>query len=349
VLSLRSRYLLLVVLVLVALGVFAGGVYAYDQAHQDKIAKGVTVGGVPVGGLTPDQARARLKAQILDPLRRPIVVHRSGERWRLGPKQARIATDLDATVDEAMARSHEGSILERVWRQVRGQRVDARLEPTVTYSKAAVRRLLTRVSTSVDRDPRDAKVSIDGSGVASVPSHPGRKVRTAVLGRRIRAAITDPGATRSFSARTTPIAPKVTTADLKKKYGTVIIVNRSAFRLTLYKDLKVSRTYPIAVGQVGLETPAGLYSIANKAVNPAWHVPNSAWAGSLAGQVIPGDDPSNPIKARWLGVYDGVGVHGTSDDASIGSAASHGCIRMHIPDVIDLYDRVPVGAPIYIA
>jgi lipoprotein-anchoring transpeptidase ErfK/SrfK len=65
--------------------------------------------------------------------------------------------------------------------------------------------------------------------------------------------------------------------------------------------------------------------------------------------VISGDDPSNPIKARWMGIYDGVGVHGTSDDASIGSRASHGCIRMHVPDVEELYDQVPVGAPIYIA
>ena len=78
-------------------------------------------------------------------------------------------------------------------------------------------------------------------------------------------------------------------------------------------------------------------------------MPNSDWAGDLAGQVIAGDDPSNPIKARWIGIYDGVGVHGTSDDASIGSNASHGCIRMHVPDVKELYDEVPVGAPIYIA
>ena len=69
--------------------------------------------------------------------------------------------------------------------------------------------------------------------------------------------------------------------------------------------------------------------------------------GSLAGTVVP-PGPSNPIKARWLGIYDGVGIHGTSDDASIGTNASHGCLRMHVSDVIDLYPRVPVGTPIYI-
>ena len=77
-------------------------------------------------------------------------------------------------------------------------------------------------------------------------------------------------------------------------------------------------------------------------------MPNSPWAGSLAGQVIPGGIPSNPLKARWLGIADGVGVHGTADRGSIGSNASHGCIRMLVEDVIKLYDKVPVGTPIFI-
>ena len=84
-------------------------------------------------------------------------------------------------------------------------------------------------------------------------------------------------------------------------------------------------------------------------MNPAWHVPNSAWAGDLAGQIIPGGVPENPLKARWLGIFDGAGIHGTDATSSIGSAASHGCIRMLIPDVIELYDQVDVGAPVYIA
>ena len=74
------------------------------------------------------------------------------------------------------------------------------------------------------------------------------------------------------------------------------------------------------------------------------------WAGSLAGTYVP-PGPSNPIKARWLGIIDGAGIHGIdpSEYGSIGTAGSHGCVRMRIPDVIDLYPRVPVGAPIYIA
>jgi lipoprotein-anchoring transpeptidase ErfK/SrfK len=145
------------------------------------------------------------------------------------------------------------------------------------------------------------------------------------------------------------IRPKVTTAELAKEYPVVLVADRANFRLNLYEKLKLAKSYTVAVGALGFDTPAGLYHIQNKAVDPAWHVPESDWAGELAGTVVPGGVPENPLKARWLGIYDGAGIHGTDQTYSLGSAASHGCIRMAIPDVIELYDQVPVGAPIYIA
>ncbi len=137
--------------------------------------------------------------------------------------------------------------------------------------------------------------------------------------------------------------------ELAKKYPVILVADRPDFQLKLYKNLRLVHTYTVAVGAVGFDTPAGLYHIQNKAVDPAWTVPHSAWAGDLAGQVIPGGTPENPLKARWLGIFDGAGIHGTDETYSLGQAASHGCIRMAIPDVIDLYPQVPVGTPIYIA
>ena len=83
-------------------------------------------------------------------------------------------------------------------------------------------------------------------------------------------------------------------------------------------------------------------------MNPSWHVPNSAWAGALAGKVIP-PGPQDPIKARWMGIAGGAGIHGTDESRLARQAASHGCIRMAIPDVIDLFDRVQVGDPVFIS
>jgi lipoprotein-anchoring transpeptidase ErfK/SrfK len=107
------------------------------------------------------------------------------------------------------------------------------------------------------------------------------------------------------------------------------------------------KTYTIAVGQAGLETPSGQYTVQDKQVNPTWHVPDSDWAGKLAGRVIP-PGPDNPLKARWIGIIDGAGIHGTVETGSLGTNASHGCIRMAIPDVIELFDRVPYGSTIFV-
>ena len=129
----------------------------------------------------------------------------------------------------------------------------------------------------------------------------------------------------------------------------MLIVNRGAFKLTLYKNLKRAKTYGIAVGQVGLETPGRPLQHPEQGREPGLARAGLRLGGRPARQGHPGRRPENPIKARWMGIFDGAGIHGTTADDSIGTAASHGCIRMRIPEVIELYDEVPVGAPVYIA
>jgi lipoprotein-anchoring transpeptidase ErfK/SrfK len=345
----RTRVIVLTVLLLAVVGGLAAGMYAYDNARADKIGKGVRVGGIELQGLTRAQAHAKLERLILQPLERPIVVHHDKKTWRLGAREARIAVDLDAMVGKAMKVSREGNLFSRTVRNLTGKSLNTEMQPTVRYSDRAIVRMLDKIRRSLDREPVDAKVDIDAGGIHQKPSHTGRATRASRLHRQIRLALVSTTADRTFVAHTRKLQPKVSTRDLARRYETVIIVHRGQFQLTLYKELKPAKTYPIAVGQVGLETPAGLYHIQNKAVNPAWNVPNSSWAGDLAGTVVPGGSPENPLKARWMGIFDGAGIHGTDAINSIGTAASHGCIRMRIPDVIELYDRVPVGAPVYIA
>jgi lipoprotein-anchoring transpeptidase ErfK/SrfK len=348
---LRSRTVivaaaLLVVVVVAGLGV---GMYAYDKGQAERIGKGVRVGGIALQGLTPRQAHAKLNRLILQPLERPIVVHHDTSTWFLGAREARIAVDVDAIVDRAMKRSREGNIFARTVRNLTGKSLNADLEPTVRYSDRAVVRMLDKIRKAIDRRAIDATGELTANGIRTSESRTGLAVRASTLHKQIRKAIVSTTADRTFIAHTRKIKPRVTTTDIKERFDRAIVVNRGAFRLTLYKDLKPAKTYPIAVGQMGLETPAGLYHIQNKAVNPAWNVPKRPWAGDLAGRIIPGGAPNNPLKARWLGIFDGAGIHGTDAINSIGTAASHGCIRMRIPDVIELYDAVNVGAPVYIA
>jgi len=344
-----SRSFIIVAAVLVALLVAAGGLFAFDHSRADRIADGVRIAGVDVGGLSRAQATARIERRVLAPLDRAVVVDHGRSSWRLSAREAHVSADVRGMVDEAVARSRDGGLLERSVRTVTGEAMDVDVAARVGFSRPAVVRLLDRVRRGIERKPRDARVGFSPAGVRRVAGHDGLAVRASELHRAIRAAIVSPTATRRFVARTRHVVPKVGDGDLERRYDTVLVVNRGSFRLKLYKRLVLARTFRIAVGRAGRETPAGLYSVQNKAENPAWYVPDSEWAGKLAGKVIPADDPTNPIKARWMGIYDGAGIHGTDADDSIGTAASQGCIRMRIPDVVELYDDVPVGASVYIA
>lgn len=146
-------------------------------------------------------------------------------------------------------------------------------------------------------------------------------------------------------------------------------VNRDAFKLIVwrlhdndkstgdYEDRlgmwKVEHRYKIAIGAVGYITPAGLYYVSSKALNPSWKMPESDWVPKEQwGQIIPGGDQRNPLKGAFISLggrpIDGIGFHGTAAVESLGTRASHGCIRMAESDVLNLYDRIEVGTLVFI-
>src|SRR6185436_20723035 len=327
--------------------VVAAGAWAYDHAKRDTIASGVHVAGVDVGGMDVDDARAVLRRQLLTSLREPVVATYKGRRVVLSAKRAGVAVNVEAAVDEALARGREGSFIARVGREVTGGSVDADVEPRVVYSRIAVEHFVAETGDRFDRAARDASIDFTATSLEPVAAQDGVTVLRRPLRRAVVRALTHADAPHAIRVRARTVKPKVTTAQLAQKYPVVITVDRGSFRLRLWKDLKLEKTYTIAVGMAGLETPSGVYTINDKQVDPSWHVPNSAWAGDLAGQVIP-PGPDDPIKARWMGFYNGAGIHGTDEVSSLGTAASHGCVRMAISDVIELYPQVPLGTPIYI-
>jgi lipoprotein-anchoring transpeptidase ErfK/SrfK len=331
-----------------ALLVGAGAMFAWDASRSDVIADGVTVGAVDVSGLSRVDARVRVRERLFEPLNTPLVISAANETFSLGAREAKIKADLEATIHEAVERGRSGGVLARTWRAISGREVRARVAPDVRYSRPAVQRIVDRVRVAVSRKPVDAKVDFEPQAVSIRRARSGRAIDAAKLRDDVQTALVSATRDRTLQVPVHKVQPKVTGSNLAATYPVVLAIDRGAFKISLFKKLKRVKVYPIAVGQAGLETPPGLYEIQNKAVDPAWTVPNSSWAGSLAGQVIPGGTPQNPLKARWLGVYDGVGVHGTDARGSIGTNASHGCIRMLIEDVERLYDEVPIGTPIYI-
>lgn len=331
-----------VVLVIAAVGV----AYAYDSSHKDEIAAGVTIGGVDVGGLTEAEAEAKLQRKLLDPLRHSVKVTFDDQSWKLAGKKLKIHADLSAAVAEAVEESQEGGLPGRLVRYVSGEEKEDQIEPHLGYSDQAINRFVRHVAEEINRLPVDASVEPSSDGLVVVSGQEGRKLRDNKLTEQLNAAVVS-GSGKAIKAKVHATRPEVTTKEVADRYPSYLTLDRGSFTLTLWEDLKPAETYTVAVGQEGLETPEGLYAIEAKEENPVWYVPDSAWAGDLAGQVIP-PGPSNPIKARWMAIYEGAGIHGTEETSSLGSAASHGCVRMAIADVEELYDRVDVGTPIYI-
>ncbi|MBW4514042.1 MAG: L,D-transpeptidase [Timaviella obliquedivisa GSE-PSE-MK23-08B] len=121
-----------------------------------------------------------------------------------------------------------------------------------------------------------------------------------------------------------------------------LLIRLSDRRVYVYDRDKVTTSFPIAIGRSGWETPAGKFQVIDKIIDPAWQNP-------FTGEIVsPGND--NPLGSRWIGFWtDGanyIGFHGTPNPESVGTSASHGCIRMYDKDVVSLFEIVRVGTPV---
>jgi lipoprotein-anchoring transpeptidase ErfK/SrfK len=329
--------------------VLAAVLYLYDHSRRDVIADGVRIDGIAVGGLHSAAARARVAQRLGAETAVPVTVRSGSRSWTLSAREAHLHLDVANMVAQALSASREGSLLTRTARGLFGGTVNRNVPLVSSYSHTAVRALAAKIRATVNRAPRDASVQPDASGLQQVPARDGLAVDYAALGAGIDRALVGASASHTVSVPTSPIKPAVSTAQLAAHYPAYIVIDRASFTLRLYQHLKLARSYEIAVGMEGLETPAGLHKIEWKQVDPPWYVPKKAWAGALAGTVVP-PGPQDPLKARFMSFDGGAGIHGIdpSEYSSIGHNASHGCVRMRIPDVIDLYDRSPVGTPVYI-
>ena len=185
-------------------------------------------------------------------------------------------------------------------------------------------------------------IGANDNGPVFAPARAGLAVQSATMRAAVGQALQSTNRP-ALQLLTRPVSPARTVA----KFGYVIVVTRAANTLKLYSGRSLVRTLPVATGQSIYPTPAGLWSIVDKQRDPWWYPPTyDAWAKGLK-PVPPG--PGNPLGTRWMGLSaPGVGIHGTDADTSIGYSASHGCVRMHIPDAEWLFDRVPVGTPVVI-
>ena len=285
------------------------------------IAFGVTVGGVRVGGLMPERATEVVQRAFTRPI---VLVVSPTRKIRLQPS----ALAARANVPKAV-------------RRARVARPGATVPLDVDVSVARVRTFVERLGRELDVKAIEARLVFAGKKPRAIKSEEGRRLKRLASSRAVRFALMRNTRTPIRLGFDT-VKPKVASVDL----GTTVVILRDSKRLLYFVNGKFIRWFGVATGQSAYPTPLGNYKIVNLQRNPWWYPPPSKWAADSE-PVPPG--PGNPLGTRWMGIsapY--VGIHGTPDAASIGYSASHGCIRMRIPDAEWLFMRVEIGTPVFI-
>jgi lipoprotein-anchoring transpeptidase ErfK/SrfK len=289
--------------------------------RQVRIPSDVTVGHVRVGGMTLDQAEATVRAAFARPL---VLVIDETHKTRVAPQELRARPNLAKAISRA-----------------RFSRPGAQVPLDVAVSRSRVRAYLERLGRAFDRRAVDARIVLRGIKPQATSSREGRHLNRLLSARAIRVALKTNVRNRVQLAFH-PVKPKVT----EKALGPAIVILRGSNKLRYYVNGKLARSFGVATGQASYPTPLGDFEVVIKERNPWWYPPPSPWAQD-AQPVPPG--PGNPLGTRWMGLsapY--VGIHGTPDAASIGYSASHGCIRMRIPEAEWLFQRVKIGTPVFI-
>jgi lipoprotein-anchoring transpeptidase ErfK/SrfK len=284
------------------------------------IASGVTIGGVAVGGMTGDEATRTVKTAFADPLRLLVLRH----RLLVGPARLGAVAQVKPAVARALTVPPGTAVKLRV-----------------KVNRPLTQRYIAGIARRFDRKPVDARLFLRNLRPWISKQKPGWALRREQALARIFGALVansrDP-----VRLRVRGLRPSVTRSSI----GPVIVIHRGSNRLYLYNGVRQWRIFGVATGQSAYPTPVGRWTIVVKWRNPWWYPPKSSWARG-AKPIPPG--PGNPLGTRWMGLsVENVGIHGTPDAASIGYSASHGCIRMRIPDAEWLFNHVKVGTPVFI-
>jgi len=325
----------------------AWGVVTDYQSHG-VVPQGVTVVGQDLGGMTEAQARAAMDTAVSTPMLRPVTVVHGSRTWTLDPKGL-VAIDVDTMVNEAYSSRRTATFVQRLDSQLRGTPLPKQVVPAFSVDATALAGWVGQTAAQVDREPTDATRTIVGYKFQITKSRSGAKVDRATTTQALvtalgaEAALSD--APRTVPLQVAAIKPAVTESSFK----TAIIVSISERRIRLYKGAKLVKTYRCAPGRPAFPTPTGDFVIRSKQHMAPWINPGSDWAKDMPA-VIPGG-PGNPMGIDKIGIdSSGIFFHGIppSEYSSIGTAASHGCMRMMPSDVADLATRVGIGNPVYI-
>jgi hypothetical protein len=323
----------------------AGGAYAayrYDAATADRLMPGVRIAGIDVGEMTRPEAMAALDGRLAAELDREIEVSVGGESWYVTPRELGATASVEPLVDRALALNEDLSLPERVFRRVFDRPVGYSDDVRIRRDGADLKSFIATVADAVNVDPRNAAIDYEDGRLVLRRPEPGWELSETDARQALREVMRSE--TPSVELALDRLQPEIGKEDL----GYTIVVDLSELQLHLYDGVREVKTYPVAAGMPQYPTPQGEWTIWQKVENPVWVNPApDGWGASLPAS-IPGG-PGNPLGTRALYLdAPGIRIHGTSASYSIGTYASHGCIRMYMEDVEELYETVPIGTTVHI-
>lgn len=342
----------LVLVILLVAGSFVGWFYYNDKAHAGIVPDGVTLSGrESLGSMDKEAVTAAITSKADELLKTPLVVSFDSSRTQEAELSTFVSIHTDKMVAEAMDVRSNATLEERLRLDVLKTSINHDIGIDYTIDEKGVADYVTKLAKRYNRKKVSATITQKNGKIVITKSGNGFEVDTEATKAGIIAAITSAFEQSAFPASLSAAVagenttPKTTADSLSDTPA--IVVTLSKRQVALYNGEKSIKTYSCAIGQPGHETPVGNWKIVQKRKNPIWRNPGSEWSKDMPATI--GPSASSPLGLRALNLnVSGIRLHGTVSINSIGTAASHGCMRMRNSDIIDLFDRVDVGTKVFI-
>lgn len=348
------KWTLVTVLPLLAILVLA--VLAYDWAQADNVLPGVRIEGADVGGMSSEDATVAATAAAEAMLQQQVTITGDDQSFPVALADLQVSADIPGAVAAAVDGQGGSGFLaavmgpfERTYHRLTGSELEVDVPITFVASDAGVAAFVEKARVAIDRPMVNSDVDVSTGALVITRSQSGRALDPAAASQQIASQVDawahgekPEGAGFGLPVAITPA--EVTEANI----GQTAFVSKAQKRVWLYNGADLVATYPIAIGLPAYPTPTGDFKVVNKRKNPTWVNPApNGWGASMPAKIGPG--PTNPLGTRAVDISaSGIRFHGTSARGSVGTAASHGCMRMLREDVEVFFEQVEVGARVII-
>ena len=339
----RLKTVIILLLLALPLGAAAGiakATYEYSEEYDGKILPGATIAGVDVGGMGRERALRAVRKALRPQMQRTVKVTWEDHTWKVTPDELGARSDAAAAVERALAASGDVSMFEKAQMRFLDEDLDFNHDVALKYPKKGAAAYIQGLASEFNRRATDASIDYSSGWVEIVPDRTGREIQTDESSKALLSALRKGKRVAYLDVKT--FKPEVTEED----FDQVVLLRQSDYTVYVYNDGEITHEWPVAIGQSAYPTPTGLWTVIDKVMGPSWTNPDpTGWGADMPDYIPPG--PSNPLGVAAI-YWDASGIrfHGTSATYSIGTAASHGCVRLTNDDILEMYDVVEVGSPI---